>query len=236
MLIGKKNAGTMYGVMHQGYWNNELLLKQLIHFVKVFEATHPGCEAVFQFDNSTGHGMYKLDALLARASRMNAGPGGNQSVMRDTKWKGKVQKMVFTVGDKLPYDMAKLPKGTVLRAEHALMGQPKGSKLILVERGLMQHKQKLQKCCPAVKKSPVEKEADAELLAGGRAGEIIELVRHNGTENKPCCQMWICSESAPTSRTKSLRSMRKSWSSGTTASSCPSSTPSAASSSGIGAQ
>ena len=45
------------------------------------------------FDHSSCHSAMSDDAL--DASKMNINPGGKQRVMRDTVWKGKVQKMNY---------------------------------------------------------------------------------------------------------------------------------------------
>lgn len=39
--------------------------------IPIFEATHSGAIAVFAFDNSTSHGAFSSDALVA--SHMNVG-------------------------------------------------------------------------------------------------------------------------------------------------------------------
>jgi hypothetical protein len=45
-----------------------------------FEELHPGKKGLFFFDNSTNHGAWAPDALIAQ--RMNLNPGGAQPVMR----------------------------------------------------------------------------------------------------------------------------------------------------------
>jgi hypothetical protein len=87
--------------------------------IPIFEATHPGAIAVFAFDNSTSHGAFSPNALVA--SHMNVGPGGKQPKMRDTVFNGQIQTMNF------PDDYS----------NESLRGKPKGMKQILHERQLL---------------------------------------------------------------------------------------------------
>ncbi|CAJ0633150.1 15245_t:CDS:2, partial [Entrophospora sp. SA101] len=76
------------------------------------QALFPNCTALFAFDNSTNHGSYKPDALVA--SRVNLNPGGKQPKMKDTVFEPNniFQSMVFEDGI------------------------PKGMKQVLVEKNL----------------------------------------------------------------------------------------------------
>jgi hypothetical protein len=49
--------------------------------ILIFEILHPGCVAVFCFDQSTNHNAMAADALIA--TRMNLSFGGAQPKMRD---------------------------------------------------------------------------------------------------------------------------------------------------------
>jgi len=71
VLIGKGNASEF---LPSGYWTGEHVLKQLEHAVTLFEAKHPNCIGLFQFDNSTGHSKLADDALLTSSLGLN--PGG----------------------------------------------------------------------------------------------------------------------------------------------------------------
>jgi len=77
VLIGKAHATDF---MPSGYWTGEHVLKQLEHAVTLFEATHPNCIGLFQFDNSTGHSKLAEDALLT--SNLGLNPGGQVSRTR----------------------------------------------------------------------------------------------------------------------------------------------------------
>ena len=52
---------------------------------------------IWLFDQSSYHKAYAPDAL--NANKMNVNPGGVQPLMRDTVWAGRVQRMVFNVGN-----------------------------------------------------------------------------------------------------------------------------------------
>ena len=93
-----------------GYFNNDMLLKQVKKTVDIFEKVHPEAQGLFLFDNAPSHRKVSDDSL--NADRMNVGPGGKQAVMRPTVWNGYIQTMV-------------LPDG-----------QAKGMKLVLQERGV----------------------------------------------------------------------------------------------------
>jgi hypothetical protein len=74
----------------------------------VFELAHPGCQALFLFDNATSHCAYAEDEL--KASRMNKEWGGGQPHMRDGyyyKPSGTkvIQKMSFAHNSEVPKQM-----------------------------------------------------------------------------------------------------------------------------------
>jgi len=117
------------GKNHDGYWQAPDILKQLEEkAIPAFEQMHPEARGLFMFDNSTNHGAYAADALVAVASKMNLNSGGKVPVMRTTKFvdaSGTV--VVQTMVD-----------------EH---GIPKGLKQVLMERGLWV--EKMPKDCKA---------------------------------------------------------------------------------------
>ncbi|KAG2211009.1 hypothetical protein INT45_003016 [Circinella minor] len=54
------------GTNREGYWNSDNLHQQLIDdAIPLFENLHPGCQAVFLFDQSSNHRAYASDALVA---------------------------------------------------------------------------------------------------------------------------------------------------------------------------
>jgi hypothetical protein len=87
---GLKRDATVYfeyGGNAEGWWKGEDVVKQVLDTaIPVFEKEFGSeCRACFLFDNSTNHGVYAPDALVA--SRMNWKSGGKQPVMRDG-WMG----------------------------------------------------------------------------------------------------------------------------------------------------
>jgi hypothetical protein len=101
-----------------------LFITKLIHqAILIFEVLHPGCVAIFCFDQSTNHNAIAEDALIA--TRMNLGSGGVQPKMRDSWYtneheKKHIQSMTFPDNHSV----------------ERLRGQPKGIKKILEERNL----------------------------------------------------------------------------------------------------
>lgn len=78
----RTRAIILPGKSREGYWTGEHVVMQTKHLaIPLFELTHPDCEGVFVFDNSSCHGLYAPDALVA--SRLNANPGGQQPKMRE---------------------------------------------------------------------------------------------------------------------------------------------------------
>ena len=102
-----------YGKEHEGYWTAEKFLKQLESASIIANIKYPrdkGFRICFVFDHSSYHGTFAEDAL--DASKMNMEPGGKQPQIHDAYWKGRLQLLVF-------------PDGT-----------PKGTKRVLMERGI----------------------------------------------------------------------------------------------------
>ena len=50
--------------------------------IEIFEAAHPGKQALFIFDQSSAHASLPPDAL--KAFEMNKSDGGKQRIQRDT--------------------------------------------------------------------------------------------------------------------------------------------------------
>ena len=129
------------GKNDDGWWNAEKMIEQTKKAIAIFNQAFPGDVAVFAFDNSSGHACKAKNALVA--NRMNLRPGGKQPRMRDTKWgNGIHQSMVFQEGDK--------EWGTDIPISRELIGQAKGMKRVLQERGLW--REGLKKQCGRPKK------------------------------------------------------------------------------------
>ena len=89
------------------YWDCEQLIEQVkTKAIPIFEEAHPGCQALFIFDQSSAHAVLPPDAL--KAFDMNKYNGGRQRCQKDTvipnsnpypEFHGKVQKMTMDKGE-----------------------------------------------------------------------------------------------------------------------------------------
>ncbi|KIJ30893.1 hypothetical protein M422DRAFT_267500 [Sphaerobolus stellatus SS14] len=122
------------GKNYDGWWNMESLIAQIKKTIPIFERMYPNAVGEFFFDQSSAHGAYSPDELNSK--EMNSSPGGKQRKMHPTTipmdhpnplLRGVPQLMVFP--DDLPSDHP--------HYEHR--GKPKGMKVVLEERGLMDH-------------------------------------------------------------------------------------------------
>jgi hypothetical protein len=123
------------------------MLQHVDEFMDILEVVMPDCKHLFVFDNSSGHGAFAEDALLAQ--RISKGWGGKQPLMRDTQWvdsEGTIhlQKMVFAEADRI-----KFPDGPVSRYSGRLkpnegppdwVGCAKGAHQVLFERRIVEEK------------------------------------------------------------------------------------------------
>ena len=108
--------------------------------IPIFEARFPGAKALFAFDNATSHAAYAEDALLAKS--MNLSPGGKQPKMRFVVI---FSKFVHILNILLTYLSRSTTYGNGIHQDMCfpddysipeLRGEPKGLKVILMERGL----------------------------------------------------------------------------------------------------
>ena len=117
-----------YGESREGYWTSEKFMKQIQIAVEIAEAKYPkeqGYRLFWIFDQSSCHTAYAEDAL--NANKMNARPGGQQPLMHDTMWKGKLQS---------------LTKQIIVRGHPQRIA--KGLIEVLTERGCYNRKMKLE--------------------------------------------------------------------------------------------
>ena len=113
------------GKNHDGYWQAPDILRELeLKALPAFEQMHPGASGLFVFDNSTNHGAYSNDALIATPGKMNLSSGGKVPAMRDT-W------FINAAGERVSQRMVDDE------------GIPKGLKKILSERNLWIEKLKM---------------------------------------------------------------------------------------------
>jgi hypothetical protein len=94
------------GANGDAWWDNEQLLTQIRNAIEIFETMHPGCQALFIFDQSSAHASLPPDAL--RAFDMNKSDGGKQHKQCDTvipqsnptiACRGQTQKMTTPSGE-----------------------------------------------------------------------------------------------------------------------------------------
>ncbi|RIA82539.1 hypothetical protein C1645_835213 [Glomus cerebriforme] len=166
------------GKNHDGWWTVEKLVEQIIQrAIPIFETTHPNAIGIFAFDNSTSHGAFAPDALIA--SRMNVNPGGKQPRMRNTIFNEQVQSMNF------PDDYF----------DEKLRGKPKGMRQVLEERQLMKpgltgycrnNESKDTQCCM---RHILENQPDF-LAQKGMIQEVIEEQGHKKYSRKNCDYTW----------------------------------------------
>jgi hypothetical protein len=88
------------------WWDHTQLLLQVKCAIKIFEAAHPDCVALFIFNQSSTHASLGPDAL--HAFDMNKSNGGKQQKQHDTiipesnpvaQHRGKLQKMMTESGE-----------------------------------------------------------------------------------------------------------------------------------------
>ena len=91
-----KEAHLLLETSTDGYFNNDMLIKQVDEAIQIFEQKYPSAQALFLFDNAPSHKKYADDML--NTDRMNVRPGGKQPVMQDTVHNGQVQSMVLPDG------------------------------------------------------------------------------------------------------------------------------------------
>src|SRR5258708_3958469 len=73
---------TYPGASGDPWWDHTQLLTQVDKAISIFNEAHPGCIALFVFDQSSAHASLGPDAL--RAFDMNKGNGGKQRKQKDT--------------------------------------------------------------------------------------------------------------------------------------------------------
>lgn len=115
-----REACQMLEYGKDNYWTAEKLIDHISIAVLIFDVAFPHCQALFAFDNATNHCSFASDALVA--SKMNFGPGGQQPKMRDG----------FDHRRSLPHQM----NFSRDHPNESLRGKPKGTKIVLEERGL----------------------------------------------------------------------------------------------------
>jgi hypothetical protein len=121
-----------YGDKGEGYWKGEDMVQQVLDkAIPVFEKEYgKDCKACFLFDNSSNHGVFAEDALIAE--RMNLKFGGKQPLMRDGWYEVGTDLGVVRVPQRMWFEDS---DGKVT---------PKGIKQVLMERGIWREGLKLE--------------------------------------------------------------------------------------------
>ncbi|CAG8604007.1 15658_t:CDS:2 [Cetraspora pellucida] len=82
------------GANYEGYWNVQLLAKQLEQAINILKIALPDMILVFGFDNSSSHGAFTKDVLIV--NRMNVGYGSKQLKMCSGRFSDNMpQEIVF---------------------------------------------------------------------------------------------------------------------------------------------
>ena len=120
------------GANGDAWWTHENLLEQVQSTIQIHEeASGPGVQALFIFDNSSAHTTLPPDAL--RAFDMNKSDGGKQRIQHDTV---------------IPQSNLDPSKRGLLQKMTTSSGQPKGLQSVLEEWGFDLRGLKRSKCSP----------------------------------------------------------------------------------------
>ncbi|KAF9254123.1 hypothetical protein L218DRAFT_1055222, partial [Marasmius fiardii PR-910] len=93
------------GANGDAWWDTKQLLEQVKEAISIFNEAHPGCTALFIFDQSSAHASLAPDALCA--FEMNKSDGGAQRKQKDTiipqsnpdpQFQGQIQTMTLPDG------------------------------------------------------------------------------------------------------------------------------------------
>jgi len=139
------------------WWDMKQLQAQLEHAIDLFELKHPNDQAVFIFDQSTAHGAFADDALVA--SCMNVNPGGKQPAMHSTI---------------IPMDNAAASERGKPQSMVGEDGKPKGMEEVLKERRLFDLIHKGSAGRPVGKCKSCKTSEDARTALEKRARELLE--------------------------------------------------------------
>ena len=110
-LLPRRYATEYFVYGKDKYWRGDDMVNHTVKVaIPIFNATFPGCQAVFVFDNASNHCSHAADA--PRAKNMNLHPGGKQGILREAFMHGKglLQSMSFAQ-DYYNRELAGKPKG-----------------------------------------------------------------------------------------------------------------------------
>ena len=146
MRIGARTSRVFFyaGAGREGYWTHKEMLKQLTEdAIPIFEELHPGCVAVFIFDQSSNHNAYADDALVVQRmskSEKRCEPE-DKYVFRPGYFYHKEESGEYRIPQSMykekQENVLKRKRGvTILTADKQYIRYFKGIEGILAERGL----------------------------------------------------------------------------------------------------
>jgi hypothetical protein len=124
MRYGDKTSRQLFkaGTHREGWWTYKDKIKQLKEdAIYVFENLHPGCQGVFLLNNSSNHGAFANNALVASRTTLNRKkwPLTEKYQFKDTSvvlFNGEVLNQSFyEVEKKIHYTKANKPKRVEVR-------------------------------------------------------------------------------------------------------------------------
>ena len=141
--VGRLDQGKVCETLKCGgdvWWTGDLLLEQLqVKAIPAFEASFPGCQGLWAFDNAKIHQKYAPDAL--QVGNMNLTPGGKNTVPMRPGY----------------YIDPNNPLTTLQQSMMLPDGRLKGLKIVLQERGLWPQQSKFLTQCSIQGKNPGER-------------------------------------------------------------------------------
>ena len=184
------------GKSRDGYWTGKDLIDQVMKLaIKMFELTHPGKQGLFLFHNSKCHGIMAPDSLNSKDVRLN--PAGKQPKMRKGWYmnNGGVrveQSMVFEETDILEFSFKTtiddqkytFKKGDAVKGT-PLVGEAKGMRRVLWERGLWTEGLKAE--CVKQKRKEGEEENEEE-------HEVVKHAAQGAEDHGQCCATMLISQ------------------------------------------
>ncbi|KII94474.1 hypothetical protein PLICRDRAFT_50427 [Plicaturopsis crispa FD-325 SS-3] len=188
------------GKGHNNWWDLAKLMPQIGEAVDIFEYLHPGAVGVWIFNCSSAHEGLAPDAL--NINNMNVGPGGKQTLMRDT---------VIPATNPPPKPGALNTRGIkqtlVYPSSHpdpTLAGKAKGMKQVLQKRvsvydeliSRVGGEKKVVGKCGQCRKSQVQKDAARRVAAAEAAGQEDGLnegdLDQAAVEEEDSADKWCC--------------------------------------------
>lgn len=120
------------------WWDTKQLHTQVVEAIDIFEQQHPGCIAVFVFDQSSAHNSHGEGAL--NAFTMNLNDGGKAPILNDTFHPPETGQAKAGWPQRLYWELT--------NADGTISKRPKGITTVLRERGITELPKLKAKCSP----------------------------------------------------------------------------------------